>query len=170
MKKAIIALSIVFFFSFFLLAGAAYSYGWNKYSQERKQPIAFNHVVHARDLNIACNHCHTYADKSIHAGIPSVATCMECHKDVKKDSPQIKILAKHWETKTPIQWAKIHNLPDFIYFSHKRHVKKGLDCTQCHGRVQSMPEMRQVSSLKMGWCVSCHVEKNAPRDCWTCHK
>lgn len=170
MKKSIIALSIVFFFSFFMLLGGVYAYGWKQYESTRVQPIAFSHFTHANKLNKACTSCHTMADKSRYATVPPLSVCMECHQSVKTDSVHIQKLTQAAASKGSLAWAKIHNLPDFIYFAHKPHIQKGLDCTECHGQVRWMSEIRQISSLKMGWCISCHVAKGAPRDCWTCHK
>ncbi len=101
-----------------------------------------------------------------------------------KDLLTLAKLREHYDEKKSIEWSRIYRLPDFVYFSHERHVNAGkqhamqgdrqvdtgLDCSECHGKVEWMETMHQVTSLKMGWCVSCHKAKNAPRDCWTCHK
>jgi hypothetical protein len=134
------------------------------------QPIHFPHATHVQKVGLTCVQCHTTADKSPRAGVPAVAVCMNCHKNVKTDSPEIKILTGYWERKEPIEWNKIHQVPWHVRFTHKRHIKAGVDCVVCHGEVKTMTQVHQVRSLEMGWCVRCHQENNAPTDCWTCHK
>jgi hypothetical protein len=95
---------------------------------------------------------------------------MSCHRTVATDREEIKKLTAHYEGKKPVEWARVYALPDFIYFSHKRHVKAGVACDSCHGDVSAMLRIRRVRNLQMGWCVSCHRMRNAPMDCWTCHK
>ncbi len=135
------------------------------------QPIEFSHVIHAGQNDIPCQYCHIYAERSRHSGVPSVRKCMGCHKVIKTGAPEIKKLRKYWYDKEPIPWIKVYNLPDHVYFPHKRHIKAGLQCAKCHGDVASMPRVTRVSSLNMGWCLSCHMKKKVEngRDCWTCH-
>lgn len=122
-----------------------------------KQPIEFSHKLHAGDNKIACQYCHYGAEKSRHAGIPAVGVCMNCHSVVKKDSFEIAKVKEAFDKKTSIAWVRVHKLPDFVYFSHERHVKGGrIECQTCHGEVQEMERLQQVSSLNMGWCVNCH--------------
>ena len=135
-----------------------------------EQPIPFSHALHAGELKIDCQYCHTYADKSPVAGAPSVQKCMGCHKYAGLDKPAVQLLQSYWNEKRPIEWIKIHDLPDHVYFSHKRHVRAGIACQTCHGPVQEMEVVRRVAPLTMGWCVSCHKANRAPRECWTCHK
>ena len=137
-----------------------------------EQPIAFSHALHAGDNQIPCQHCHVHAAHSPSAGVPSVNKCMNCHKAVATDRPEIQKVAQYWENAEPIPWVKVHDLPDFVYFPHKRHVQAGLACQECHGEVQAMTEVTRVSSLKMKWCVECHRERAVENgtDCWTCHK
>jgi len=161
------------------------------------QPIEFSHVIHAKDNGIPCQYCHLYADRSKVSGIPNVKRCMGCHQYIKTESPEIQKIHTAWENQTPIEWVKVHNLPDFVYFTHKRHVKAGVSCQTCHGEVQEMPRVTREAPLTMGWCLQCHrtvdvssgkvsydggeaglnkfglrkgsgVENG--RDCWTCHK
>lgn len=135
------------------------------------QPIPFSHKIHAGDNKIDCNYCHTGVRKSKHANIPSPNICMNCHTTVKTDSKWIQELHSYvdYDTKTktygpnqkPIQWTRVHNLPDLAYFNHSQHVKvAGLECQQCHGPVQEMETMYQYSTLTMGWCIDCH--RNTP--------
>lgn len=137
---------------------------------EIEQPIAFSHRLHAGEKKIPCQYCHAYARRSTVAGVPSVQTCMGCHALVAVRKPEIRKVAAYWEQRAPIPWVKIHNLPDFVYFSHKRHIRAGLACQQCHGPVETMDRVYQYSSLEMGWCLTCHTERGAPIDCVTCHK
>ncbi len=134
------------------------------------QPIAFSHRIHVAKVGLPCNFCHVYADKSKNAGIPHIQKCMDCHRAVAVEKPEIKKLTSYWEQRKPIEWIKIYKLPDHVYFSHKRHIKKGVECSQCHGEVQVMDRVRRVRTLKMGWCVRCHRVNDAPTDCLTCHK
>lgn len=143
---------------------------WKENTNQPVQPIAFSHQKHAGELGLECSTCHQYADKGPHATVPAVSICMSCHENVATDRLEIQKLTKFWNDKEPIPWIKIHNLPWHVVFTHKRHVKAGVECQTCHGEVQTMQVVRQVRSLKMGWCVSCHRQNNAPTDCLTCHK
>jgi len=143
---------------------------WFSSSEAPQQPIAFSHKIHVSRVGLQCTFCHTYVEKSQHAGVPSVQKCMSCHSVIATDRPEIKKLHKYWNNKQPVPWIKVHNLPDHVYFSHKRHIKAGLECSACHGEIKNVSVVRQVSSLKMGWCVTCHRSKKASIDCLTCHK
>ncbi len=125
------------------------------------QPIWFSHKVHAEQNEIDCKYCHTAADYSKSAGIPSVNVCMNCHHQVREGkitgTEEIAKIHKAWESGEPIQWVRIHNLPDHVYFNHAQHVNSGkLDCAECHGEVETMHEVMQVNDLSMGWCLNCH--------------
>lgn len=133
------------------------------------QPIPFSHKKHAGDNQIPCLYCHSNADNSKHATVPSMNVCMNCHSVVKTDSPHIKKLTQLYKQGSPIEWVKVHDVPDFVFFNHKRHVKKGIDCAHCHGDVASMDKVQQEKSLNMGFCVNCHRANGAPTDCYTCH-
>ncbi|MBI5888478.1 MAG: cytochrome c3 family protein [Deltaproteobacteria bacterium] len=157
--------------------GAAFGIGYalNTYYSpdlDPVQPINFSHKIHAGDNKIPCIYCHIYADRSRVSGVPNVQRCMGCHKIIKTDSPEIIKLTGYWERKEPIAWVKVHNLPDHVGFTHKRHIKAGLDCKLCHGDVASMSRVKRVSSLQMGWCLNCHEKREVVngKDCWTCHQ
>lgn len=136
------------------------------------QPIKFPHDLHAGAMKIDCQYCHSGAYKSKNASIPSLNVCMNCHKTVKTESPEIQKIyaalgydpktAKYDSTKSrPMQWIRIHNLPDFAYFNHSQHVKVGkIKCQTCHGPVQTMKEVYQYSPLTMKWCIQCHKRTN----------
>ena len=133
------------------------------------QPIAFSHAHHVTEIGLDCQMCHVYARRGPVAGIPPVETCVGCHKQVLSDQPEIQKVLEFWENKQPIPWVRVHDLPDYTRFSHKRHVLVGIDCAECHGNVGLMEAAVQVESLTMGWCVTCHKEREAPLDCLTCH-
>lgn len=123
-----------------------------------EQPIAFSHAVHAGQYELDCQYCHVGAEKSRHAGVPSPSVCMNCHTQVKKDSPEIQKLASAVKADKPIEWVRIHRLPDHAYFNHASHVTAGLECQKCHGPVEKMVRLEQVEPMTMGWCLDCHRE------------
>lgn len=179
---------------------------------EPVQPIAYSHRLHAGELQIDCQYCHSGVETSRHAGIPAASVCMNCHKFItaplgavraeddlaQKEnrrarevvSPEIAKLytafglgqdrqpAAAGEVQ-PIEWVKVHNLPDYVYFDHRAHVNVGVKCQTCHGPVETMERLRQAEDLSMGWCVNCHRDAtengvagqavNASTDCVTCH-
>ena len=120
------------------------------------QPIKYSHRLHAGELGIDCRYCHTQVEKGAQATIPPLETCMNCHKLIKKDSPEILKLRNHFASNTPIEWVKVNRLPDYAYFNHSRHVNSGVSCKTCHGRVDQMEVVRQVKPLSMSWCLECH--------------
>jgi hypothetical protein len=129
-----------------------------------EQPIPFSHKLHAGDNKISCTYCHSSVEKSRHASIPSLNVCMNCHSVVKTDSPYIQQVKKAYTENKPIQWVRIHELPDYVYFSHKRHVAKGVSCETCHGDVKQMQRVSQFAPLNMGWCMDCHRGNTTPRN------
>ncbi len=126
---------------------------------EPDQPIAYSHKVHAGDNKIPCLYCHFGAEQGRHAGIPPANVCMNCHSKIKKDSPEIVKLREAIDKNQPIDWIKVHRLPDFAYFNHSQHVTANVPCQECHGPVETMTRMRQDQPLTMGWCISCHRER-----------
>jgi len=124
-----------------------------------KQPIPFSHKLHAGQYEIDCNYCHTGVNKGKSAVIPSVNICLNCHNAIKTQSPNMQKLYQAVEENEPIQWVRVHNLPDLAYFNHAQHVKVGgIECTKCHGNVAEMEVIEQHSTLTMGWCINCHRE------------
>ncbi len=121
-----------------------------------QQPVQFSHKHHVGDDGIDCRYCHTSAEKSAFAGIPPTSTCMNCHSQLFADSPYLEPVRASWRDGTPIEWIRVHDLPDFAYFNHSIHVNKGVGCSSCHGRVDLMPLTYQVASLQMEWCLDCH--------------
>jgi len=140
-----------------------------------QQPIAFSHQIHAGKLSMNCLYCHRGAEKSPIANIPAVGTCMGCHKIAKTDRPEIVKLTGYYDRGEQVPWVEVYRLPDHVKFNHKRHVKAGVQCAECHGPVKEMPVVYQWSSLKMGWCLTCHRKKlddpqfPATMDCVACH-
>ena len=134
-----------------------------------RQPIDFSHTRHVASAGIDCQFCHAYARRGPVAGIPSVERCAGCHRTILSERPEIERVLGYWEREEPIPWIRVHDLPDYVRFSHKAHVRAGVDCATCHGDVASMAIARQVESLSMGWCVDCHTAREASRDCVVCH-
>jgi hypothetical protein len=133
------------------------------------QPVPFSHKLHAGTRKIPCLYCHANAERSRHATIPSTNVCMNCHLVVRTDRPAIQTVAKLYEEGKTIPWVRVHRVPDYVYFSHRWHVARGIACQTCHGQVQNMDVIRQAENLKMGWCISCHRQNKASQECNTCH-
>ena len=140
-----------------------------------RQPIFFRHDIHAGQDQIPCMYCHYSAAVSSEPGLPSLQTCMGCHQLVGGSTPshqaEIKKVRDAWRERKAPEWVRIHALPGFVRFPHMRHIKVlGTGgCANCHGDVQTMPQVYRVSTLRMGWCVRCHVERKVTRDCSVCH-
>lgn len=140
------------------------------------QPIPFSHKIHAGERKIPCLYCHTGADKQKHALVPSVSTCINCHhpEGAAKDSEWTAKIREHYIHNKPIEWIKVHDNDDFVYFSHKRHVSKGVECSTCHGPIETMDTVEQVVEHNMGFCMDCHRDNElgiqAPVECSTCHQ
>lgn len=121
------------------------------------QPIAFSHQLHAGQYEIDCQYCHTGVRKSKNANIPSPNICMNCHSAIKTESPEIQKIYAAFENNRPIEWVRVHNLPDLAYFNHSQHVQVGnIECQTCHGQIQEMEVVGQAKLLTMGWCIDCH--------------
>jgi hypothetical protein len=121
-----------------------------------EQPVQFSHLHHVLDDGIDCRYCHTSVETSSFAGIPPTKTCMNCHSQIWQSAPILEPVRASFREDRPMQWIRVHDLPDFVYFNHSIHVKKGMGCETCHGRVDQMPLMRQENSLQMEWCLNCH--------------
>jgi hypothetical protein len=149
----------------FILAAAAWvvaeinrsSYNTGAYI-ERQQPVQFSHKHHVGDDGISCVYCHTSVEASNTAGLPPTKTCMNCHSQIWSESPYLELVRESWREGRPIEWTRVHDLPDYVYFNHSIHVAKGVGCTSCHGRIDQMPAVYQVASLQMEWCLECHRE------------
>src|SRR5882757_728287 len=122
----------------------------------REQPVQFSHKHHVGDDGIDCRYCHTTVEKAASAGIPPTKTCMNCHTQIWADSPYLEPVRKSWQSGQPIEWTRVHDLPDYVYFNHSIHVNKGVGCSTCHGQVDQMPIVYEASTLQMEWCLGCH--------------
>jgi hypothetical protein len=148
-------------------------------SEGPEQPIAFLHSIHAGQDKIDCQFCHRNVAKGGPATVPALEQCMFCHRLINPDNPQvtdefnkqeISKLLQYWEEKTPVDWVRVHIVPDHVRFLHEPHIRAGFQCATCHGDVANMGRVKQVRALNMGDCLACHRQNNAPTDCTTCHK
>jgi len=121
-----------------------------------EQPVPYSHKLHVGDLGLDCRYCHVGVEVSASATIPPTQTCMNCHTLIKADSKKIEGVIESWTKGTPIEWIRVHDLPDYAYFNHSAHVKVGVGCESCHGNVDEMEEVMQVKALSMSWCLDCH--------------
>jgi hypothetical protein len=124
------------------------------------QPVQFDHRHHVQDDLIDCRYCHSSVEKAASAGIPSTELCLNCHSQIWNKSPLLDVVRASWFAGKPIEWTRVHQLPDFVYFNHAIHVNKGVGCVECHGRVDRMAAVEQVQPLTMGWCLDCHRDPN----------
>jgi menaquinone reductase, multiheme cytochrome c subunit len=123
---------------------------------EPKQPVPYSHALHAGQLGLDCRYCHNTVEQAAHAAIPATQTCMNCHQSVHTKSEKLAPVRASWETNEPVEWLKVHDLPDYVYFNHSAHVTRGVGCVTCHGRVDQMEEVFQKEPLSMSWCLQCH--------------
>lgn len=121
-----------------------------------EQPIPFSHEHHVRGLGISCEYCHTSVTEAAFAGIPPTNTCMTCHSQIWNTSPMLEAVRTSARTERPLNWIRVHDLPEFTYFNHSIHVAKGIGCETCHGQVDGMPLTWRVQTLHMSWCLDCH--------------
>jgi hypothetical protein len=142
-----------------------------------RQPIFFRHDIHAGQDQIACMYCHSTVAVSSEPGIPALETCLGCHRVIpgstESHQAEIQKVWAAWSDQKPPEWIRIHAVPGFVRFPHQRHVKvlgtNTAGCANCHGAVETMPQVYQVETLRMGWCIRCHVERKVSRDCTVCH-
>lgn len=120
------------------------------------QPVPFSHRLHAGELGMDCLYCHNTVERAALAAIPPAATCMNCHATVKKDSAKLAPIRESFETGKPVEWVRVHMVPDYAYFDHSVHVANGVGCVDCHGRIDQMEKVTQVKPLGMSWCLDCH--------------
>lgn len=122
----------------------------------KNQPVPFSHAHHVKGLGIDCRYCHTTVEESSYAGMPATETCINCHKQIWSTADMLEPVRASFANNVPIEWVRVHDLPDFVYFNHSIHVAKGIGCATCHGDVGDMPLMLQASPLTMEWCLACH--------------
>jgi hypothetical protein len=127
------------------------------------QPVPFSHKHHVGDDGIDCRYCHDTVERASFAGIPSTHVCMSCHSQLFTDAPMLEPVRASAARGEPLRWIRVHDLPNFVYFDHSIHVRKGVGCIECHGRVDRMPLIRRVASLQMEWCLECHRDPEPHR-------
>ena len=123
---------------------------------EKQQPVQFSHKHHVGDDGIDCRYCHATVESTATASMPPTQTCMNCHSQLWNDSPYLEPVRASFRENKPIQWERVHDLPEFVYFNHSIHVAKGVGCATCHGRIDQMPAVYQENTLQMEWCIACH--------------
>jgi hypothetical protein len=142
-----------------ILWGGVYRSGYvTDVGVAKEQPIPFSHEHHVTGLGIGCGYCHTTAEFSAFAGIPPTHTCMTCHSQIWNTSPMLQPVRTSYASQQPLEWVRVHDLPDFAYFDHSIHLAKGMGCSTCHGAVDLMPLTAKTHSLRMQWCLECHRE------------
>lgn len=134
---------------------------WSRVGYMPTQPVAYSHYLHVEQLGLDCRYCHSHVDESGVANIPSAQTCMGCHSQVQSpvispDSPKIAPVRESFETGVPVEWVRIHEMPDYVYFDHSVHVNRGISCVECHGQVNEMVTVWHDKSLSMAFCLECH--------------
>ncbi|MCF7797823.1 MAG: cytochrome c3 family protein [Lentisphaeria bacterium] len=142
-----------------MVVGFFWWFGSPKYTDvgyQPVQPVPYSHKLHAGDLGMDCRYCHTGAEKSPVAMVPPTQTCMNCHVLVLPESEKLLPVRESWSTGTPIPWVKVHKVPDYAYFDHSAHLRAGVGCASCHGRIDEMEVVYQAETLSMGWCLECH--------------
>lgn len=167
---------LMLIFVFLLLLGVPvgilailYSLPLDVSERSPEQPVPFSHKLHAGDYEIDCLFCHRGAKISPVAGVPPMATCKACHLYIASDRPPIQKFMQQISNSTPVEWNRVHVLPDHVYFPHMMHLQAGLNCSTCHGDVAAMQRIERQFSPKMGWCLGCHRKFKSSIDCWTCH-
>jgi hypothetical protein len=121
-----------------------------------EQPVPFSHEHHVNELGIDCRYCHTSVEKAASAGYPSTHTCMSCHSQIWTNSPLLEPIRESYKNNVPIKWTRLNQVPDFVYFNHSIHVKRGISCNNCHGPIQAMQIAYKGQAFQMRWCLDCH--------------
>jgi hypothetical protein len=141
------ALGLAIFYRSDYVTGAGVAY---------EQPVPFSHAHHVGQLGIDCRYCHTTVEEADFAGMPPTETCMNCHQQIWVGADLLAPVRESWKTGRALRWKRVHNLPGFVYFSHRPHIAHGVGCVECHGRVDEMPLTLQTAPLTMEWCLECH--------------
>jgi hypothetical protein len=150
---AAVVLAGVAGFAYTIIARSSYLTG--RYV-EKQQPIQFSHKHHAGDDGIDCRYCHQTVETTASAGMPSTQTCMNCHSQLFADQPYLEPVRASFRDNKPMEWERVHDLPEFTYFNHSIHIAKGVGCSTCHGQIDNMPAVFQENTLQMEWCIACH--------------
>ncbi len=154
---------------------SARSYGFNvnyhraMFGSTLEQPIPFSHRLHVTDKEIDCFYCHSYAERSLNAGLPSVDKCLGCHDYIIPKHEEILKLKAYKKSGQPLPWVRVYYNPDHVFFPHYRHLAKELECQRCHGEVEQADRLHQVT-FYMGFCIDCHQEMSASLECVACHQ
>jgi len=120
------------------------------------QPVPFSHDQHVRQIGLDCRYCHSHVEESPHSTVPATQTCMNCHKQIKTASALLAPIRESWDSGEAVDWIRVHKVPGYVQFNHSVHVRRGVSCVSCHGRVDEMPVVYHHEPLSMGWCLSCH--------------
>lgn len=158
-NKAPLVVVIFIMAVFIAVIGFIWYYGSPEYTDvgyKPKQPIDYSHKMHVGEIGMDCRYCHTGVETSPAASIPPTQTCMNCHTLVKSDSKKLELLNQSWAEGKPLEWIRIHNLPDYSYFDHSAHLTAGVGCESCHGNIAEMEVVEQKKPLSMSWCLDCH--------------
>jgi len=150
-----------------LIAGAGFGYHFvhSPYTTEvgiaKAQPVAYSHAQHVGDLGLDCRYCHTAVETSNSASIPPTESCMGCHSQVAVESSALQPVRTSLDTGQPLEWVRVHDLADYVYFNHAIHVRQGIGCESCHGRIDRMAVVAKAEPLQMAWCLDCHRDPTA---------
>lgn len=120
------------------------------------QPVPFSHALHVEQLGMDCRYCHSFVEVASHANIPTTQVCMACHTQIRPVSPKLETVRESWKTGSPVNWVRVHQVPDYAYFNHAVHVNRGVGCYSCHGAVNGMQTIWQDQPQSMSWCLNCH--------------
>jgi hypothetical protein len=123
---------------------------------EPTQPVPYSHRLHAGQMGMDCRYCHAQIERAAHAQIPPTQVCMGCHALVLTQDARLAPVRASWESNQPIEWVKVHKLPEHAYFDHSPHLAAGVGCATCHGRIDQMDVVRLDKPISMGWCLECH--------------
>lgn len=141
------------------LVGGIWYYFTPKYTRVGympTQPVPFSHALHVEQLGMDCRYCHSFVEVASHSNVPSTQTCMACHTQIRATSPKLEAVRESWKTGRPVNWVRIHKLPDYSYFNHAVHVNRGVSCFSCHGPINTMQTVWQDKPQSMSWCLDCH--------------
>ena len=120
------------------------------------QPVPFQHSIHVQQLGMDCRYCHSYVEISSHSNVPTTQVCMNCHGAIQTQNPKLQPVRDSWQTGKPIEWVRIHRVPDYAYYNHAAHVNRGISCVSCHGKINQMEVVWEDQSLGMAFCLNCH--------------
>lgn len=120
------------------------------------QPVPFSHKIHVDQLGMNCIYCHSHVEQSEHSNVPNTQTCMNCHQQIQAQNPKLQPVRDSWASGKPIEWKRIHRVPDYAYFNHSAHVNRGVSCVACHGQINKMDVVYHAKPLSMSWCLECH--------------